>query len=112
VSAQTYRDRLAGDRAEAARAAEHLEQAAAALQAHAQAVRDLLATIERTEHEVSEWFSSKAKEALSAVGSVVNRVVHGDMPWSGWPYTPHSLPAPGDMRWLEVGQFMRRQGVL
>jgi hypothetical protein len=59
VSAQTYRDRLVRDGAEAERVAEHLEQAAAALQAHAQEVRDLVAIIERTEHEVSEWLAEK-----------------------------------------------------
>jgi uncharacterized protein YukE len=111
VSAQTYRDRLARDRAEAERVAEHLEQAATALQAHAQEIRQLLAQIAHAEQEVTDWFGRKAREAISAVGSIVNQVIHGDLPWSGWPYTPQSLPPPGDMKWLEVGQFMRRQGV-
>lgn len=112
TSAEAYREQLARRRIEADRAADGLEAAAAALQVHAQEVRDLLASIARIEQEVTDWFSQKARQLVDAVSSVVNRVVHGDLPWSGWPYTPQSLPPPGDKRWLDVGQFMRGQGVL
>lgn len=112
TAAEAYRRQLASRRKDAARAAEELEQAAAALQAHAQEVRDLVARIARIEQDVTEWFSNKARELVDAVGSAIRRIAHGDLPWSGWPYTPQSLPPPGDKGWLDVGAFMRRQGVL
>jgi ABC-type transporter Mla subunit MlaD len=112
TAAQAFRDELARKRRDADRAAESLEQAATALQTHAQEVRQLVARIARIEQDVTDWFSRKAHEVVDAVGSVVRRIAHGDLPWSGWPYTPQSLPPPGDKDWLHVGDFMRRQGVL
>jgi hypothetical protein len=112
VSADSYRDRLVADRAAADRAAEHLEQAAATLQVHAQEVRHLLASIAHAEREITDWFSHKTRELVGAIGSAVNHLIHGEPPWSGWPYTPQSLPAPGSKEWLNASQFMRRQGVL
>jgi hypothetical protein len=34
-----------------------------------------------------------------------------DPPWLNWPFTPQSLPPAGDLRWLDVGAFLRGQGV-
>ncbi len=59
-AAEAYRNELAGRRVKADRAAGDLEQAAAALEAHAQEVRDRLARIARIEQEVSDWFSRKS----------------------------------------------------
>jgi hypothetical protein len=112
VSADSYRERLVRDRRAADRAAEHLEQAAAALQAHAQEIRQLVAAIHHAEEEITDWFAAKTRDLVSTVGSAVNRIVHGDLPWSGWPYTPQSLPPPGDKQWLDASRFMRRQGAL
>jgi hypothetical protein len=112
VAANSYRRQLVRDRQAADRAADHLERAAAALHAHAEEIRQLLAAIAKAEKEITHWFAAKTRELVSAVGSAVNRIIHGDAPWSGWPYTPQSLPPPGDKEWLDVGHFMRRQGVL
>jgi ABC-type transporter Mla subunit MlaD len=112
TSAGLYRQRLAQRRAEADRVAENLEGAAAALRAHAQEVRELLAAIARAEHEVSEWFARTAREVADVVETVVRRVARGDLPWSGWPYTPQTLPPPGDKGWLAAGEFLRGRGVL
>ncbi len=111
-AAEAYRNELAGRCRDADRAAAGLERAATALEAHAQEVRERLATISRIEQQVSDWFSRKAHEVKDAVEGLVRKVSDGEPQWSGWPYTPQSLPPTGDKRWLDVGEFMRRQGVL
>lgn len=112
VSADAYRDRLAGRRGEAYGVAEGLEEAAAVLVGHAQEIRDRVAAIARIEQEVTDWFGRRATELADVVRSGVRRLVDGELPWSGWPYTPQSLPPRGDKGWLDVGQFMRGKGVL
>jgi hypothetical protein len=111
-SARIYRDRLAGKRMQAYRAAEGLDEAAVALGAHARQIRDLLSAIAEAERDVREWFSRKAQEVADAVGPAVARIAHHEVAWSGWPYTPQSLPPPGDKGWLDVGRFMRGEGAL
>lgn len=107
-AADTYRTHLASQRAEADRAADGLETAAAALEAHAQEIRELLARIARIEQEVSDWVSNRARDVKDAVEGLVRRVSRGDhLPLPGLP-----LPPPGDKGWLEVGEVLRRQGVL
>ena len=118
VAAQAYRDRVHEDAANAERAAESMEKAAALLAAHADEVREKLALIARFERDATAWFESQAKSLADRVenlvdeaGRFVRRVV-ADPPWSGWPIGPQSLPARGDKQWLEVGSFMRRQGAI
>jgi LmbE family N-acetylglucosaminyl deacetylase len=117
-SAQAYRDRVARDRVAADRVAAELEQAAAALRAHAQQVRETVATIARFEREATEWFEHqsrsvlhRAEGAVDTAGRLVKHLV-ADAPWSTWPIGPHNLPSPGDMKWLDVGRFMRGKGLL
>jgi hypothetical protein len=33
-------------------------------------------------------------------------------PWQNWPHQPGNLPPTGDKAWLDVGTFMRAEGVL
>jgi ABC-type transporter Mla subunit MlaD len=117
-AAQTYRDRVARDRAQADRAADELERAAAVLHAHAEQVRETLAAIAKAEREARAWFERQARnvadtveDAVDSAGRVVKKLVN-EAPWTTWPIGPHNLPAPGDARWLEVGRFMQGKGVL
>ncbi|GAB1693502.1 WXG100 family type VII secretion target [Krasilnikovia sp. M28-CT-15] len=117
-AAQSFRDRIVEDQREADRTAADLERAADLLQQHAQEVREKLALIAKFEHEVSAWFHhqvrslrDEAEQVVDAAGRLLKRAVT-EPPWSGWPIGPTNLPPSGDMRWLEVGGFMRGQGVL
>jgi hypothetical protein len=118
TAAQAYRDRVAEDRAEADRAADAMEHAAAVLRAHAQRVRERIALIARYEADALDWFARQARSLADGVENVIDsagRVVEqlvAEAPWSTWPIGPQNLPAPGDMKWLEVGSFLRRQGVM
>jgi hypothetical protein len=103
TAAQAYQDRIGQDRRDADRVAAELGRAADALHAHARRVRETLALIARYEREASAWFE--------AAGRLARKVVP-EAPWGTWPIGPHNLPASGDVRWLEVGRFMRGQGVL
>jgi hypothetical protein len=118
AAAQAYRDRVAADAADVERAAAGMEKAAAVLQAHADEIRERLALIARYEREATAWFESQARsladrveDVLDEAGRTVRRLV-ADPPWTTWPIGPQSLPASGDMRWLEVGAFMRGQGAI
>ena len=117
-AADSYRDRINRDAVEADRAATDLERAAELLYAHAEEVREKLAEIGRIEQAARTWFEGQARSLMDtaehvvdAAGGLVKRIVH-DPPWRTWPIGPHNLPASGDMRWLEVGGFLRGQGVL
>jgi hypothetical protein len=117
-AAQEYRDRITQDEAEADRTAAELERAAALLRAHADEVREKLAEIARIEQAATAWFEHRARSLMDtaehvvdSAGRLVRKLVH-DAPWSMWPIGPHNLPASGDMRWLEVGGFLRGQDVL
>ena len=109
-SADGYRDRVAGDTAACDRAASELEQAAAVLRKHAEQVRHVLALIGEFERAVTDWFTRHASWLENAANAVTEAV--GLPPWAGWPVGPHNLPGTGDPRWLEVGRFMRGQGVI
>ncbi|MEU4692533.1 hypothetical protein [Actinoplanes sp. NPDC023714] len=109
--ATAYREQLARDRAETDRRAEGIEHAAALLVAHADEVRQALAAIARIEKQVTDWFADQKRALTDLAGGVLRRVT-GNVPWVDWPIGPDSLPEPGDVRWLEVGRFMSRQGAL
>lgn len=113
VSAQSYRDRVAQDRVRADRVADDLDRVADTVVAHAQEVRELLALIARIEDEVTGWFETAAQRlrdyAPLAGGPLLKAAV--EAPWAGWPFQPGNLPASGDRKWLEVGEFMRGKGL-
>ena len=122
VAATTYQDRLADRVAVANAAADSMDEAAAALNAHAQEVREVLARIAAIEEAARRWFGRALDEfqengivqgAMGIAGRVVDVLdrVLPDPPWLSWPFTPHSLPPAGDLRWLDVGAFLRGQGV-
>ncbi|MEN3360975.1 MAG: hypothetical protein V7637_4957 [Mycobacteriales bacterium] len=121
TAATAFRGQVDRDAAAVEKSAEALDQAAAALRAHAATVRARIAEIRAIEHAVTDWFvregralenaASAAWHAVTHPGETIRRLIP-DPPWHSWPYTPQSLPAPGDKEWLEVGQFMRGQGVL
>ncbi|HEV8556456.1 MAG TPA: hypothetical protein VGR06_08685 [Actinophytocola sp.] len=130
TSADRCRETIAADRSKLEQAAERMDGAAALLRQHAQALRELLALIKRTEEAVVGWFNQaidrfnraveRFQEVVEGVFEKVGEVlgVNGDRPepptppWRNWPYQPGYLPRAGDKAWLDVGEFMRRQGVL
>ena len=114
-AATAYRERLSRDRAEVERQAAEIEHAAALLDEHAENVRQTLAEIARIEREAREWFVATGRSIADRAGDVVEaagRALQRGLPWRNWPVQPDTLPEAGDMRWLEVGRFMRGQGVL
>jgi hypothetical protein len=118
AAAQAYRNRVAEDRSAAGRAAVELERAGNLLHAHADEVRARLALIAMFEREATAWFAHRATSLMDSAENVVDpagrfvtKLLH-DAPWSTWPIGPHNLPPSGDRRWLEVGGFLRGQGVL
>ena len=118
AAAQEYRDRVAHDSARLHKAADALDDAAAALIAHAQNVRETLAEIARIERVATDWFEDKARalrdeaaNAFDAAKRGISILIH-EAPWKDWPIGPLNLPAAGDKGWLDVGHFLRGQGVL
>ncbi|RJQ73678.1 WXG100 family type VII secretion target [Pseudonocardiaceae bacterium YIM PH 21723] len=127
ASADLARETVLNDRRRLERSADELDAAAAALRKHAQEVRETIAKIQRLEREVKEWFTGaidRFNNAVDEFNGFLKRVADGVeraidnqparplAPWEHWPHQPHSLPPPGDKGWLEVGEFMKRQGAL
>lgn len=120
TAADGFRRMVGEDATSLVQAAGRLDDAAHQLSLHAQTVRERLARIRAIEQAVTGWFGDQmqhleelAKDAARALTDpigTVTRVVQ-DPPWQNWPWTPHNLPDPGDIAWLEVGDFFRRQGV-
>ncbi|SDC88977.1 WXG100 family type VII secretion target [Actinokineospora iranica] len=129
IAADRCRESVAGDRKSLDGTADKLDDAAAILRQHAQQVRELIAAIKRIAESVVNWFNGAIDRFNKAVESFKNAVADmadavGDAlgfggdepkppkpPWEGWKYQPDNLPPPGDKQWLEVGEFMRAQGV-
>lgn len=121
TAATAFRGQVERDAAALDRSADELDRAAAVLRAHAATVRARIAEIRAIEHAVTDWFgreiralenaASQAWHAMTHPGETIRRLIP-EPPWTSWPWTPASLPAPGDKEWLEVGRFMRGQGVL
>ncbi|MBV9139597.1 MAG: hypothetical protein JO115_01515 [Pseudonocardiales bacterium] len=128
VAADRARQTVTGDRRKLDETARRLDEAAVLLRRHAQEVREILAMIQRIEQEVIGWFDHAIKEFNDAVAeftdlveNIAQGVVHwvtGEQPeppkepWQGWPYQPNNLPPSGDKQWLQVGEFMRKQGAI
>lgn len=117
-AAEAYRNVAAQDKAAAYLSADRIDEAAAALRAHAQEVRETLATIARMEKMATEWFhetthrvANTFDEIVDSATGAVKRLFH-DPPWKTWPIGPANLPGPGDKQWLEVGLFLQKKGVL
>jgi uncharacterized protein YukE len=129
IAADRCRETIAADRTSLDGAAGGLDEAAAALRRHAQELRELIAAIKSIAESVVNWFTGAIERFNQAVESFKNAVrdiangigdalgFGGDSPtpprppWEGWRYGPDNLPPPGDKEWLEVGKFMRAQGV-
>lgn len=119
LAADACRRQIDADQQRVERVATELDEAAAALTAHADTVRERLAQIAAIERAVRTWFTGQLgavgdvlESAVDAAGNLVTRVAHRPPPWEGWPVSPYTLPPPGDARWLEIGHFMRQVGVL
>jgi hypothetical protein len=116
-SADSFRSRVGHDRVRVDRDADQLDDAAAALRAHAQHVRDVLTEIGRIERAATDWFEREARNLREKAANLVDTAKEGlshlwpDAPGANWPVTPNNLPGPGDCSWLEVGQFLRGQGI-
>lgn len=119
-AAQAFQRTVAGDAEHLHRAARELDEAAAALRAHAAEVRDRLDRIRALERAVTGWFDDQLQAlqgAARAVGDALLRPVDAlrravqDPPWVGWAWRPGTLPGAGDMAWLDVADDLRARGV-
>lgn len=128
VAADRARETVAGDRRQLEETAHQLDEAATLLRRHAQEVREIIAQITMFEQAVVNWFDSAItafNRAINEFDNLVSDIARGVVswfgggqpepptpPWQGWPHQPDNLPPPGDKRWLEVGEFMQRRGVI
>lgn len=111
-AAEAFRRTVSGDTEHLHRAARELDEAAAALRAHAAEVRERLDEIRALERAVTGWFDDQLRSLQSvarSLGEALWRVVD-DPPWAGWAWRPSTLPGPGDRAWLEVGADLRARG--
>lgn len=130
VAADRCREVVGDDKRRLFSCADGLAEAAALLRQHAQEVREMIAAIKRIVETVTGWFSSAIdtfNRAVDAFNNAVKDIAAGVAdamgfgggappqpprpPWAGWPWGPDNLPPQGDKAWLEVGEFMRGQGV-
>ena len=128
VAADRARETVAGDRHRLDETAQQLDKAATLLRRHAQEVRETIAKITTFEQAVASWFDSAITafdQAVDEFDNLVSDIARGVVgwfgggqpepptpPWQGWPHQPNNLPPPGDKRWLEVGEFMQKRGVI
>ncbi len=116
-AAEAFRRTVTNDAQHLHRAARELDEAAAALRAHAAEVQDRRERIQALERAVTGWFDDQLRSAARAVGDALLRPVDAlrqaveDPPWGGWAWRPGTLPGAGDMAWLEVGADLRARGV-
>lgn len=103
TGAERFRETIEEEVAAMRRAADRLDEATQVLSRHAEVVRERSARIRAFEQEVADWFGNQ----LKAVKDLAT-----DPPWITWPWSPHNLPGPGNKAWLEVGEFIRRQGLI
>lgn len=102
-AAEAFRRTVAGDADHLHRAAGELDEAAGAMRAHAEEVRERLAQIRRLERAVADWFDDQLRSLQDAGRGVV--------PWPGWAWRPRTLPDPGDLAWFDVAADLRAWGV-
>jgi hypothetical protein len=128
VAADRARETVTGDRRQLDETAQRLDEAATLLRRHAQEVRETIAKIKMFEQAVVSWFHSAVRafdHAVDEFDNLVSGIARGVVrwvegghpepptpPWQSWPHQPDNLPPPGDKRWLEVGEFMRKRGVI
>jgi uncharacterized protein YukE len=119
AAADACRRAIGEDRAKLDAVADRLNTAAAALRKHAQEVREKIAEIGRIEHAVTGWFHDQLTNLQRVGHGVESGVRHvlgtsgsSEAPWASWPHQPGNLPPSGDKAWLDVGSFLRKQGVL
>lgn len=130
IAADRCRELINDDMRRLHTCADNLDDAAAKLRKHAQKVREMIAEIKRIAEAVTHWFTSAVDTFNRAVETFKNAAQDfvdgvGDAlgfgsddppkppqpPWHGWPWQPHNLPPEGDKAWLDVGDFMAKQGV-
>ena len=118
-AASAFTAALERDLAGLEQAARRFEDAAAQLRQHAMDVRETLARIRAVEAAVTGWFTDQARMVERAADALVDAVRDPlsavrdavvEPPWSQWPWRPGRLPLPGSKEWLDVGDFLRRQG--
>lgn len=128
VAADHARETVASDRRQLEETARQLDEVATLLRRHAQQIREIIAKLAMFEHTVVNWFDSAITlfdQAVDEFEDLTSDIARGVVswfgggqpepptpPWQGWPHQPDNLPPPGDKRWLEVGEFMQRQGVI
>jgi hypothetical protein len=130
VAAERCRETVGGDRRQLEKAADGLTEAAALLRRHAQEVRELIAMIKKISEAVVGWFTiaiDRFNRAVDAFNQAARDIADGvadalgfgggqppsppQPPWTGWKWGPDNLPPAGDKAWLEVGEYLRGQGV-
>lgn len=130
IAADRCRELITDDVAKLHKCADNLDDAAAKLHKHAQKIREMIAEIKRIAEAVTHWFHNAVAvfdHAVDTFEHAAQDVINGaedvlgvgsgdppkppEPPWSGWPWQPHNLPPEGDKAWLDVGDFMAKQGV-
>lgn len=120
TAADSFRAGMADRRRELDQVAGKLEWADSVLRRHGAVVESRVREIAATEGAATAWFGAQlrgfeasASGALHAVEHSLGAIGHvvGRPPWGSWPWAPHRLPEPGHKDWLEVGRFLRSQGI-
>ena len=122
IAADRFRELAGEDRDKLNNASSGLDGAADELRKHAQTVRERLALIKKFEetvgdwfHNAVSWFNNAVHDIASGVKSVWNHFFGSEEsrptePWAGLKYDPNNLPEPGHKDWIEVGEYMQKNG--
>jgi hypothetical protein len=111
VAGATHRAHLDHDLRSIEGCADRLGAAAGEIRKHAATVERRLHLIADAERHVRDWFAHAEKSVVERVEGAVTALEHmvtGPAPWASWPWSPHTLPAPGHVEWLEVAEYVRR----
>jgi uncharacterized protein YukE len=122
TAADRFRELAREDRDKLFEAGDGLDHAADELRKHAGTVRERLALISKFENQVSDWFqgavswfNNAVHEVASGVKSVWNHFFDSEesrptKPWAGLRYGPDNLPEAGHKDWIDVGEYMQKNG--
>jgi uncharacterized protein YukE len=118
--AEAFRRAVDADADALHRAGRELDEAAAAMRAHAAEVLARIERIRALERAVAGWFDEQLRSLQAAASALADAVTDplgavrrgvADPPWTGWAWRPGTLPGPGDKAWLEVGDYLGSRGV-